>query len=75
VLGALIGKPGKQVDSSHSQLLLLINADGVERGFQLPLQSWHVLMDSRVNDAFAVGATVSQQLTLAGRSVMLLRGS
>jgi glycogen debranching enzyme len=75
VLGALIGKPGKQVDARHSQLLLLINADADERGFQLPTQSWQVLMDSKVNGAPTVGATLSQQLTLVGRSVMLLRSS
>jgi hypothetical protein len=54
---------------------LLINADADERGFQLPTQSWQVLMDSTVNGGSTVGATLSQQLTLAGRSVMLLRSS
>jgi glycogen debranching enzyme len=75
VLGALIGKPGKQIDASGSQLLLLINADEVERSFQLPLPSWQVLMDSRVDAQSALGAMSSKQLTLAGRSVMLLRSA
>ncbi len=74
VLGALIGKPGKQADASHSQLLLLVNANAAERSFQLPLPSWQVLMDSRVDAQTAVGATFSHQLTMAGRGVMLLRG-
>ena len=84
VLGALIGKPGKQPDASHSQshskshsqLLLLINADAAQRGFQLPLQqSWEALMDSGVGAQVAPSATLSRQLTLAGRSVMLLRSA
>ena len=73
VLGALIGKPGKQVDAQHSALLMLINADAAERGFQLPGRGWRVLMDSRVNTQSSVDPTPSQRLTLAGRSVMLLR--
>jgi glycogen debranching enzyme len=73
VLGALIGKPGKQADASHSQLLLLINADAADRVFQLPMQGWQLLMDSRVDAQYAAGATLTHQLTLAGRSVMLLR--
>jgi glycogen debranching enzyme len=75
VLGALIGKPGKQADATHSRLLLLINADAAERAFQLPPQSWQVLMDSRMDAQSALGATLLQQLTLAGRSVMLLRSA
>ena len=73
VLGALIGKPGKQAGASHSQLLLLINADAVERRFQLPPQGWQVLIHSSAHAQSALGATLSQQLTLAERSVMLLR--
>jgi glycogen debranching enzyme len=75
VLGALIGKPGKQADASHSQLLLLINANAVERSFVLPSKRWQVLLDSRWDAEAAVGATLSKELTLAGRSVMLLRSA
>ena len=77
VLGALIGKPGKQPGGEHSQLLLLINADAKERNFELPKQRWQVLMDSSgsVNNAAnnSNGATHSQHFTLTPRSVVLLR--
>ena len=73
VLGALIGKPGKQVDASHSQLLMLINADARERSFQLPQPAWQMLMDSRLETKFSADSALSQHVMLAGRSVMLLR--
>jgi glycogen debranching enzyme len=73
VLGALIGKPGKQLDAQHSALLLLINADAADRGFQLPMQGWQVLMDSHLEHASAAGSALSKQAMLAGRSMVLLR--
>ncbi len=73
VLGALIGKPGEQVDASHSALLMLINADAVERNFQLPMESWQLLIDNRPQARSAHDPVFSQQVTLAARSLMLLR--
>ncbi len=73
VLGALIGKPGKQADAVHSRLLLLINAAATQLSFEPPTQRWQLLMDSRVGPESMLNSTLAAPLMMAGRSVMLLR--
>ena len=74
VLGALIGKPGKQPNAAHSQLLLLINSDAADRSFELPKQRWQLLTDSGNLSASMDDLGWKKQINLSGRSVMLLRG-